>query len=780
MKYKLLPVVATLSLLLQPAISQAKWGASPNETIEVDSQSTASKSVIDSEGNIITIFSDPVLRYDLYAKKTARDGTPLWSGERLLIEERDQSFILRTSLEVGTENSTYVSYENMTDNTMIVAKLSSAGEVAWKYSPQPEGYAGISITYIAASDEGLGYVARYRNFDRSYSVEVGLLDESGSPKWTTQLETDDGSLQPLDIVAVKDGIVVMAAGPRPSDSRNGVFVQKYDFEGNPVWGDKPILLKTHDLSIPRSPSAEMIRDGDGGVAFTLKLLNSSNIYSHYFFSVNSDGDVLNNGTGVRISHGNSGFYNNINAPTLVAETDGFSMSWVARGYNNLFYTIFFQKMTFDGKSIFGSEPKEIHTEEFDTELDGFIGGGRLTKYADHYSMIYLETEHVSGNVGHLKRIDFNSDGTVIDQHMNAEVGLRLSHINVDRSIYGDIVSSFSTTTSTPTSMLRAVALQSESQSGTIGYNQKVALESPHTPWVIDEDTSLETSLRYKDDLGSLHNIVANAGDENATVDVITATEGSVSLQITPKADFNGVIPFTLEVTDAEDASNTATLEYKVRVKSMNDEPRVDVASSVSTSEGDNLLIDATISDPDSEELSIQWTQVGGEPVEFDATSEDLSIDAPIVTADTSLEFMLTVSDEDTRVEKLVEVNVEDLGKPNLSINSAQVEEGQSTTISAQISGAKSPSTIEWVQQSGPALTLSATDQLSVDITAPFVDSDTESTLSLKVTDANGETVEQAVIVNITNKNSGSGGGSSNWLLIALLTAAAALRRSLKA
>jgi hypothetical protein len=193
------------------------------------------------------------------------------------------------------------------------------------------------------------------------------------------------------------------------------------------------------------------------------------------------------------------------------------------------------------------------------------------------------------------------------------------------------------------------------------------------------------------------------------------------------------------------------------------------------------MVEAEISDSDSEEYTVTWLQTSGQAVNFDPSAESLSFDAPVVTADETLEFLLSVSDEGSTTEKTVTVNVIDLGKPSLTIPSVSVQEGQTVSINPELSGAKNPMSIEWSQVDGPELTMSSTNDITVQVSAPFVDNDTSATLSLAITDANGESVEQSVTINITNKNSGgSGGGSSNWLVISLLAAAAFIRRSLKA
>ncbi|RDX36666.1 hypothetical protein DZA50_03745 [Kangiella sp. HD9-110m-PIT-SAG07] len=785
MKFKLLPIAASVAVLFQPALAEAEWNPDTSILHEIDGAGAASKSVVDSEGNIITAYSDAGNRYDFYLEKTSRDGVPLWSGERKLIVDRDQSFIVRWSLETDSDNAIYTGVEDLANRRSVIAKTNTDGTPAWDapYVPEADNHLqGLTIELAHSAVAGLGYTYSYDDFSRRANLQVGMLDDTtGELKWKTDFTVPSGSsILVQSIEATKDGIVVMGKANRASDSLSALFVQKYDFDGNPLWGDEPKLVTPY-LTYSSGNVVKLNADGDGGVAFAWLQHDINNNANVFIQHINSKGKNSFNEGGLRISHGSSLEYDAINRPTVTVSADDVMVTWVAQSPGGIpTYTLFAQRVNFDGDLLLGDEPKGLKTTIGANEHNWEVyNGGQLTRYGDQYSMVYARAENAASTISHLDRIDFNANGEVIRNVNYADIGTYLLHPSVSRSLYGETVSSFSTQETIST--LSSIKLQSMDLEGQVGINSGIALEYPRNPWVIEEGSSLATDLRFLDEVNSTYNISISSSNEAVIPEITTISEGKFSIVITPDAEFSGVAPFTIQVTDAGDPTRSKSLAYKVRVKPVNDAPIINAPDSVDVNEGQAAVVEAEISDPDTESLSVVWTQTAGQVVEFDPNAENLSFDAPAVTSDETLEFLLSVSDEDTTTEKAVSVNVIDQGKPNLSISSVNVQEGQTANINPQLSGAKEPLSVEWTQVDGPELTMSSTSELSIQVSAPFVDSDSSATLSLAITDANGDSVEQSVTVNISNNSSGnSGGGSSNWLLICLLTAAAFIRRSIKA
>lgn len=783
MKFKLLPVAATVAILLQPTLVEAEWSSDPSVFHQLDSNGTTSHTLVDSQGNLITGYSDKSNNYDFYLEKTGRDGEPLWNGERKLVVDRSQIFNVRWSMVLDPEDAIYTGVEDLANRYSVISKTNPDGTPAWDapYIPEAESVMqGLTIE-LAHTPAGLAYTYTYDKFDRTSELQIGMVDDAtGELKWKQLFTVPSGGPASIqDIEATEEGVVVLARAPREGDSQPTLYMQKFDYEGNPVWGEAPLALTPY---LPYS-SGNVVRlnsDGDGGIVVAWKQHDANNNPNIHLQHIKADGEFAFNDGGLRISHGSTLQYSEVNMPTVVVSAEEIAVSWAARSPHQLpTFTLFTQRVSWDGELLLGSEPKSLYSVGATETSWEYVDGGQLMRYGDNYSMLYLKSDDAGGNSTHIKRIDFTPEGEILKNDFFAEEGTRISYVSPVRSIYGETIATFST--STGFDEIYTLNAQSMTVDGDIGFKGGINIEYPEKPWIIAEGGSLETELRFLDSSSSTHNVNISSSDSTVSAEVSTINDGLFSISVAPDADFSGIVPFTVEVADATDPNRTETLSYNIRVKPVNDAPVVNVEALMTADEGDAVLVEPEINDPDSESLSVNWTQTAGQDVDFDPSAENLSFDAPIVTADDSLEFLLSVSDEDSTTEKTVTVNVADKGQPTLSISSVSLQEGQSTGIAPQLSGAKEPLSVEWSQVDGPDLTLSSTSELSIQVTAPFVDDDSSATLNLAITDANGESVEQTVTVNITNKSSGkSGGGSSNWLVLCLLAAAAFIKRSVKA
>ena len=120
------------------------------------------------------------------------------------------------------------------------------------------------------------------------------------------------------------------------------------------------------------------------------------------------------------------------------------------------------------------------------------------------------------------------------------------------------------------------------------------------------------------------------------------------------------VEFTLEVSDG-----TATVTDKVTVTitdSENTAPTVDAGGDQTVPEGSTVSLDATVSDPDSEDtLEYTWSHDSTALAITLANSAalDTSFAAPNVAEDTPVEFTLEVSDGTATVTDKVTVTITD-------------------------------------------------------------------------------------------------------------------------
>ncbi|WP_282166335.1 endonuclease [Shewanella japonica] len=168
-------------------------------------------------------------------------------------------------------------------------------------------------------------------------------------------------------------------------------------------------------------------------------------------------------------------------------------------------------------------------------------------------------------------------------------------------------------------------------------------------------------------------------------------------------------------------------------------------------EAETLVIDAsaTVAE-DGSELSFSWEQTAGPELTFDGTKAILSVTAPEVTADTAIAFTLTVSDgvlDKTQVVNVSVINVPLAFDVSFSGNT-ELNEGESTTITAAIADEPEGLTYTWKQVSGAAAEYSA-DGLVLTVNSPEVSVDQSLVFELVISDGE-EQVTSSVSVNVSN------------------------------
>lgn len=136
----------------------------------------------------------------------------------------------------------------------------------------------------------------------------------------------------------------------------------------------------------------------------------------------------------------------------------------------------------------------------------------------------------------------------------------------------------------------------------------------------------------------------------------TASFAGATLTYTPNTDYTGSDSFDVRLVD-EAGSPTATATVTVEVT--NTAPVASVDAPNSATSGDTVRLDASASsDADGDVLSYEWAVVSGSGVSLSgATSATASFTAPEVTAATTVQVRVIVSDGMATAEQTVSVSV---------------------------------------------------------------------------------------------------------------------------
>ena len=257
-----------------------------------------------------------------------------------------------------------------------------------------------------------------------------------------------------------------------------------------------------------------------------------------------------------------------------------------------------------------------------------------------------------------------------------------------------------------------------------------------------EDTAIEINVLLNDSYLTSAPVSVSAGNgSNGTTSV-----ASNIVTYNPDADYNGTDTFSYTITQGD---KTSSADATITIEPVNDEPSIDIASTIQVAENQTAVTTVSVSDVDEDDLTLT---LGG----TDASSFNLSSDnvlsfkeAPDYETKTSYSITLTLTDGTEAVVKNIVVNL-----INVNDNSPVF------TSSATFSAAENQTAIGKVvatDADGDPLVYSITGseiQITSNGTLLFTSSPDYETknkylATVKVTDGLYE-ISQDIVVNITD------------------------------
>ncbi len=770
MRFLLSATALAVSMSMTPPVL-AKWGSDTSSFVTATEGAASHQTLVDHQGNIVIGYSDPTTGYDFLINKLDRNGDFAWEQGAKTLYERQQSIILTWSMMLDDEGAIYTGIEDLKVypyGTMIF-KTNADGTPGWEtpFIPAPEDAGRTLPVHLTSAGDKLFYALDYDTMARSAKLAIGMFDKQGNELWRTAEQM--GSTRFSSFTPVKDGLVVLFTGIRESDGANSLFIQKYDFDGKPLWGESPQPIMFGDIKLPPRSfgAASLVADGMGGVTLAWSHpteFNSNILYQH----IDANGKLQFPNSGLRLSHGDDFLFDTVAHPSIVATDDGYVVTWAAQLSRTNFgnYGLFMQHVGHDGTLTLGSEPVSLAPILYGDEQDsGYYTAGYLSRYNDTFSWVYSKSEDYTSQTENLYRVDFSQDGQVFNNQVIADVEDVINGHSIAHSPFGETIASLRTSFASDA----PVQVQSIRQDGEVGTESGLRLAWPDTPLHTNEDVAYAFNIPFMDELQSEYSVtVASVNTEDDTQFSAQLSANTLNLSITPAPELSGQLPFVVTLADKNDSSRSTSMTYTLNIAAINDAPTIVLPEQVQAGEDEMVVVSAEVTDPDNSSLDIEWLQTSGPEVDFDPAAMELKFTSPVVKEETSLTFALVVDDGNTVTTKNITLIIENDKQPSLSgTRSVNVEEGNHFNIDLALSGAKGPVNIEWQQVSGPSITLSNNQSLTTQGSAPFVDSDEVATLAVTVTDAHGESATHQVDVNVTNNKSG---GSFGMSLLALFGA----------
>ena len=227
--------------------------------------------------------------------------------------------------------------------------------------------------------------------------------------------------------------------------------------------------------------------------------------------------------------------------------------------------------------------------------------------------------------------------------------------------------------------------------------------------------------------------------------------------VAPTITANQTLTFRVTVKDSKGNASTDTVD--IIVQDVNTTPIANAGSDQTVSEKDVVSLDASASsDDDGDTLTYVWKQTAGASVVLSSTtSAKIKFTAPEINADSTLTFLVTVSDgKGGSATDSVIITVKNTFNNTLpSANAgADIVAVSGTTVTLNGSGSDAdndPIGYYWNQLSGTTVTLSDVSAAKPSFTAPTVTADTVLEFKLTVSDNQGGSTSDTVKVTVKAK-----------------------------
>ena len=225
-----------------------------------------------------------------------------------------------------------------------------------------------------------------------------------------------------------------------------------------------------------------------------------------------------------------------------------------------------------------------------------------------------------------------------------------------------------------------------------------------------------------------------------------------TLEFTPQVTTQTTYDFTVAVTDQDRVVATDSVQVTVNPLVSNNQPPVAVAGNDQTvTAGDTVTLDGSGSnDPDGSISTWNWSVISGNVTLQSTGVSSVQFQAPQVATTTTVTLRLTVTDNQ-QATSFDDVVITVTGNPPPTANAGAdqtASPGQQVTIVGSGSDNGSITQYAWEQIGTPAVTLSGTTTQQVSFTAPDVTAPTSILLRLTVTDNNGATASDDVVITV--------------------------------
>ncbi len=280
---------------------------------------------------IVSWYDNRVGGFDVYAQRLDDSGTPLWTPNGVLVQDRAVSSTEDYGLDVDATGNALLAYGIVNFSSLGLQKISPAGALLWG----PTGIVlstpgGSHSPKIAATTDG-SYVAAWSE-GAVLGINLQKFDANGNSLWGPVVYTDPPTSRNLficDLHASDNGSVIVlwfrCAGSGCATSAHHLYTQKYDSSGVPVWnGGVPVIL-FNGSSTANGYFPTFLSDGNGGAVYGWYETGGSQLC--FLQRINAAGTEVYAHNGVACTTATAGRMRISAAPGFDAATGDMYMGW---------------------------------------------------------------------------------------------------------------------------------------------------------------------------------------------------------------------------------------------------------------------------------------------------------------------------------------------------------------------------------------------------------------------------------------------------------------------
>ena len=312
-------------------------------------------------------------------------------------------------------------------------------------------------------------------------------------------------------------------------------------------------------------------------------------------------------------------------------------------------------------------------------------------------------------------------------------------VNSDTQYTFSLVVSDGNLSSDPASVLVTVKQVNKAPVADAGFNQ-----------IVDEGTAVTLDASASSDPDG--NTLTYLWTAPAEI-TLSSTSSEKPTFIAPEVNSDTQYTFSLVVSDGNLSSDPANVV--ITVKQVNKAPLADAGSDQAVDEGTSVTLDGSASsDPDGNTLTYQWTAPTGIMLSSTSASNPTFM-APEVNSVTQYSFTLVVSDGSLSSDPAtVLVSVKQVNKAPVAnaISGQSVDEGTVVTLDGSASFDPDGNNITWLWAAPVGITLSSATVEKPTFTAPEVDSDTQYSFTLVISDGSLSSNPVSVLVTVKQVN----------------------------